>query len=233
MYGLEKHVVPFSLKGIPSIDNFVTRDNDMQGIEAFFFPPRSSPLRRKIFVVHGMGGIGKTQLCIEFARIYHPRYDAVFWLDGSSEDALKKSFISIATRLPTEEVSADLTGALTNDRIDINLVVQHVLRWLSLPSNCQWLLIIDNIDQDYAAKDRGSQAYDVAEYYPGADHGSILITSRLSNLQPPQNSLRLTKVNREQGFAILQSNAGEIVSGTSTYHSGVGIDADSRSIRKQ
>lgn len=211
----EKHVVPFSLKGVPINDNFVPRDHDMRHLSTYFFPPRPSPIRRKVFVVHGLGGMGKTQLCVEFARKYQARYDAVFWLNGSSEDALKRSFVSVAARLPIGEVSADLAQAANDANIDIDIVVNSVLRWLSIPSNHQWILIIDNIDRDYAAREHDSQAYNVAKYYPDADHGSILITSRLSNLQSPQSSLRLTKMSREQSLAIFQCNAGKIMSGAS------------------
>ncbi|THZ88642.1 purine and uridine phosphorylase [Aureobasidium pullulans] len=77
----EKHHVPFSLKGVPNIDHFVQRSNDMQELERFFFPQQSHDTRRKIFVVHGLGGIGKTQLSIDFVRQYQTKYSAVFWLD--------------------------------------------------------------------------------------------------------------------------------------------------------
>jgi len=85
----EKHTVPFSLKGVPAIDHFVQRVSDMQILERHFFSQQPHLTRRKMFVVHGLGGIGKTQLCIEFVRRYQEKYTAVFWLDGSSEDALQ------------------------------------------------------------------------------------------------------------------------------------------------
>lgn len=66
----------------------------MQQLEQFFHPAQpSSGRRRQVFVVNGLGGIGKTQLAVEFARKHHWRYSAVLWLDGSSID---KSFVDIA-----------------------------------------------------------------------------------------------------------------------------------------
>jgi hypothetical protein len=208
----DKHTVPFSLKGVPAIDHFVQRVNDMQRLEEYFFAQQGHP-RRKMFVVHGLGGIGKTQLCIEFVRRYQEKYSAVFWLDGSSEDALQRSFIDVVTRLPVAEVPLNLIQAANQASPDQRLIVRGVLDWLSLPSNRKWLLVVDNIDRDHTAKVKDPLAYDVKQYIPTADHGSVLVTSRISTLVAPQNSLRLTGVDRDQGRAILNAVGGEKISG--------------------
>jgi hypothetical protein len=214
----DKHIVPFSLKGVPAIDHFVQRVSDMQRLEEYFFPQQARDARRNKFVVHGLGGMGKTQLCIEFVRRYQEKYSAVFWLDGSSEDALQRSFVDVVTRLPATEVPLALVQAAEQASLDQRLLVQGVLDWLSLPSNRKWLLVIDNVDRDNTAKVRDPLAYDVKQYLPTADHGSVLVTSRLSTLVAPQNSLRLTGVNRDQGRAILRAIGGKKISGMPTVY---------------
>jgi hypothetical protein len=211
----DKHTVPFSLKGVPAIDHFVQRVSDMQRLEEYFFAQQGHP-RRKMFVVHGLGGIGKTQLCIEFVRRYQEKYSAVFWLDGSSEDALQRSFVDVVARLPAAEVPLALIQAAEQGSPDQREVVRGVLDWLSLPSNRKWLLVIDNVDRDHTAKVKDPLAYDLKQYLPAADHGSMLVTSRLSSLEVPQNSLRLTGVNRDQGRAILKALGGETILGMMT-----------------
>jgi ATP/maltotriose-dependent transcriptional regulator MalT len=201
------------LKGVPAIDHFVQRVIDMQRLEGYFFAQQAPHTRRKMFVVHGLGGIGKTQLCIEFVRRYQAKYSAVFWLDGSSENALQRSFIDVVARLPATEVPLALIQAAEQVNPDQRSVVQGVLNWLSLPSNRRWLLVIDNVDRDHTAKVEDPLAYDVKQYLPTADHGSFLVTSRLSTLVAPQNSLRLTGVDRDQGRAILKVIGGEKISG--------------------
>jgi hypothetical protein len=214
----DKHTVPFSLKGVPAIDHFVQRVSDTHRLEEYFFAQQAPHTRRKIFVVHGLGGMGKTQLCIEFVRRYQEKYSAVFWLDGSSEDALQRSFVDVVPRLPAAEVPLALIKAAEQVSPDHRLLVQGVLDWLSLLSNRKWLLVIDNVDRDHTAKVKDPLAYDVKQYLPTADHGSVLITSRLSTLVAPQNSLRLTGVDRDQGRAILKAIGGEKISGmTTTY----------------
>ncbi|KAG9853442.1 purine and uridine phosphorylase, partial [Aureobasidium melanogenum] len=207
-----KHLVPFSLKGIPAIDHFVQRDKEMQKLEDFFLNQTSQPVRRKVFVVHGLGGIGKTQLCIEFARKHQAQYTAVLWMDGSSEDALQQSFVKVFPMLPAEEMSVDLVEAVNCQRASPELVVKTVLDWLSLPSNQGWLHIIDNVDHDINAKDKDSLAYDLAKYSARVDHGSLLITSRLSTLTVPQNAHQLTEMNLEEARALFEEHRGKSVS---------------------
>ncbi|KAG9512227.1 purine and uridine phosphorylase, partial [Aureobasidium melanogenum] len=165
-----KHIVAFSLKGVPAIDHFVQRVNDMQKLEEHFFPQQLHLARRKMFVVHGLGDIGKTQLCIEFVRRHHEKYSGVFWLDGSSEDAIHRSFIDVVARLPAGEIPLALIRAAEQASPDQLSIVRGVMDWLSLPSNRQWLLVIDNVDRDHTTKEKDPLAYDVKQYFPTADH---------------------------------------------------------------
>ena len=100
----------------------------------------------------------------------------MFWLDGSSEASLKQSFIAIVQRLPHNELKADGVALFNDIAVKADVAVRECQRWLSIPSNPYWLLIIDNVDHDnYDQED--PQAYNVKTYFPYADHGSMLITS--------------------------------------------------------
>src|SRR5262245_48847875 len=125
-----KYRVAFSLKGVPLVNKFVGRDDEMQQLEYNFLTSLSR--RRKVFTVYGMGGIGKTQLAVEFARKYNTRYSAIFWLNGSSKDQLRQSFADVACRLPPDQLAADTAEALQQSQIDVDAIVKEVLRWLAL-----------------------------------------------------------------------------------------------------
>jgi len=176
--------------------------------------PRRQHRRKKIFVVHGLGGMGKTQLAVEFARKHHPRFSSVFWLDGQTQNSLKQSIANSASRIPEGQIAEESRSYSTSGDGNINAVVKDVLGWLTNPDNTEWLLIFDNVDRDHRQRDADPNAYDVTHYFPGADHGSILITTRLFYLEQLGASLGLKTVDMYQAHAIFQSRYGRSVGKT-------------------
>ena len=192
---------------------FVQRDAEMRELERWLIDKTATTHRRKVVVLHGLGGIGKTQLAVEFARKHHHAFSSVFWLDGSSEVGLKQSFAGILQRLPRDELTADGVEMLKQSAIDADLAVRECLRWLSLPSNQHWLLIFDNVDRDFHNKD-DTGAYDVETYFPSTDCGSVLVTSRLANLQRLLGlGIKIETVGTEQAREILENSAGRVIEG--------------------
>lgn len=194
------------------MSQFVARDAEMQKLERFLLDNSSAKSRRRVVILYGLGGIGKTQLAVEFAREHQHRFSAIFWLDGSSKARLKQSFVNMAQRLPCVDLAADVVQMLKHSTIDADAVVRECLRWLSRPSNHHWLLIVDNVDRDHYDQE-DLQAYNIKEYFPNADHGSILITSRLASLQTLGSGVKVGTVVAEQARAILENNAGRVITG--------------------
>lgn len=136
----------------------------------------------------------------------------MFWLNGSSRDTLCQSLVDTARRLPQDELTADIVQKLGDPKIDLEDVIRGVRQWLSLPSNRQWLLIFDNVDRDHT-NSQDLHSYDVKDFFPDADHGSIIITSRLSILQRYGTGSKLGIVNDEQAMTMLENNAGRVIQG--------------------
>ncbi|KAK3612928.1 hypothetical protein LTR22_028383, partial [Elasticomyces elasticus] len=199
---LASHHIEFSLKGIPVTDYFVPRPLEMAQIQAFLNCPQEEP-RRRVYVVHGLGGMGKTQLCVEYVRTHHDNFTAVLWLDGSSRDAMRQSLASAAQRLPVDQGMVPPQPHLQAHDIDESL--DKLWRWLSKKGNTGWLLIFDNVDRDWQTGKGDAQAYNPTEFFPSADHGAVLMTSRLTRLQGPQSSLQLRQADRELGKSILET----------------------------
>ncbi|KAK5246710.1 hypothetical protein LTR20_007356 [Exophiala xenobiotica] len=177
-----KYHIPFSLRGVPMLDKFADRPAELAALSQSLLPQRGLR-RRRIFVLSGMGGMGKTQLAAQFARRHHERYSAVFWLDGSSEDSLRQSIASAATRIPAGQIPEATRTAATSKGIDLEVVVECVLDWLSLADNDGWLVVLDNVDREYRPQAPQPGSYDIGRYFPEADHGSILVTTRLGELE--------------------------------------------------
>jgi hypothetical protein len=162
-------------------------------------------MRQKIFVLYGLGGIGKTQLAVEFTRRHHCKFGSVFWLDGSSEVSLKLSIARCAGRIPAGQISDMSRTYLISSEGNLDEVVREVMGWLAQPDNTDWLIVFDNVDRDYSLHTADPLAYDVRQYFSGADHGSVLITTRLKRLEQLGGSQQVGKVNRAQAQAILKS----------------------------
>jgi hypothetical protein len=176
----------------------------MAELERVLLPERQG-CRQKILVLSGLGGIGKTQLAVEFARQHHRKFSAVFWLDGRSEGSLKRSIARSASRIPEGQISESTKTYSVNGNGHIDIVVREVIGWLARQDNTNWLLIFDNVDREYKPHNSDPDAYDVRRYFSSTDHGSVLITTRLAKLAQLGDSQRLGKVDRDQAQAILQS----------------------------
>lgn len=214
MLGVSKHKIDFSLKGVPALDQFVARDAEMQVLEEALIDIPLTTNHRKVVVVQGWSGIGKTQLVVEFAQQHHHQFSAVFWLDGSSKTSLEQSFVDILQRLPPAELTVDSAQILSQPAVEADVAVHECRQWLSMSSNSHWLLIIDNVNCDYYdCNGDDLQAYNVKDYFPHADHGSILITTRLASLLRLGSGVQVGIVAAEQARAILEINARRVVKG--------------------
>ncbi|RYN54782.1 hypothetical protein AA0117_g13318 [Alternaria alternata] len=197
----------FSLEGVPKARQFVDRPAEMAELERVLLPrPRQDQCQRqKTHVLRGLGGMGKTQLAVEFARRHHRRFSSVFWLDGRSEDILKRSIASCAGRILPGQIPETSRQYAADASVDIDAVVKDVIAWLARPDNTAWLLIFDNVDREYTEQGGDPDAYDVRRYLSGADHGSVLVTTRLARLEQLGETQHLGKMSTEQGQAILKN----------------------------
>lgn len=195
----------FSLEGVPRARQFVDRPKEMAELERVLVPGLGQSQRQKIHVVHGLGGMGKTQLAVEFARRHHRRFSSVFWLDGRSEDTLKRSIASHASRIPQGQIAETSRAYAGDSGADVDVVVKDVMAWLARSDNTAWLLVFDNVDREYKRQGGDLDAYDVKRYLSGADHGSVLVTTRLARLEQLGESQHLGKVSKEQGQAIFEN----------------------------
>ncbi|KAI1668000.1 Tetratricopeptide repeat [Pyrenophora tritici-repentis] len=197
----------FSLEGVPRARQYVDRPAEMAELERVLLmrPAQGQRQRQKIHVLRGLGGMGKTQLAVEFARRHHRRFSSVFWLDGRSKDILKRSIASYAGRIPQGQIPKTSRGYAADASADIDAIVKDVMAWLGRPDNTAWLLIFDNVDREYTAQGGDPDAYDVRRYLSGADHGLVLVTTRLARVEQLGESQQLGKVSTEQSQAILES----------------------------
>ena len=198
--------VPFSLKGIPVMDKFVGRNIEIATLAQQMISSSTDNMHRKVCLLHGIGGVGKSQLAAEFARKHQKYFSAIFWIAGSTKEKLRRSIAALAQRLPQHQIP-EMARSLSKDNVkDFDAIVEIVLKWFSQPSNNKWLLIFDNVDREYSAQYEDPEAFDLEEYLPEADQGSFLITSRLAGLwRLAGSSIRLEPFDELQGELFLNS----------------------------
>lgn len=203
----ENFSLPFGLSGVPEVYEFVGRKKELFEIKQEF---QRDGLQRKVVVLRGLGGIGKTQLALAFIKEQRDTYSAAFWLNGRSEDTLRQSFSGMANRLYNEYPSECPSSALLKiaaEEKDIDQTITVIRRWLSIRGNTRWILVFDNIDNPKLDGNgmKDPQGYDIRSYFPEADQGHILITTRSSRLEIGKVISIKKLLNIQESIAIMAS----------------------------
>ncbi|KAH8595393.1 hypothetical protein B0O99DRAFT_155706 [Bisporella sp. PMI_857] len=174
----EDFSVAFSLSDIPNIEHFVARKKELAEMNKTL----SGDGSRRTVVLHGLGGIGKTQLAVAYAKQHKDNYSAVFWLNIKDKNSLMQSFVKIAKQISREHPTVSwLSNVATKENLDE--VVDAVKAWLSLPSNTRWLIIYDNYDNPKIAGNTDPNSVDIYTFLPESHQGSIIITTRSSQVE--------------------------------------------------
>jgi hypothetical protein len=169
---------------------FVGRGSELDNMARILRPDTPS-VEQRVIALGGMGGIGKTQLAIQYAKRYRACYSSVFWLNATSPITLCGSLRLLARQV----LPPDIENQCDDSQIQV-----HMARWLSKPTNNRWLLIFDNYD----APDQ----FDIKTYYPYAWHGSIIITSRIPEAISGCNIMVLPILGPEESLRIMATRSG-------------------------
>ncbi|KAM5474387.1 hypothetical protein MauCBS54593_001961 [Microsporum audouinii] len=176
---------------MPATGCFVARENELKEIH------RKLTDGQRIIVIHGLGGMGKTQLAAKYFRDKYEEYSHVLWLNIKDEDSVKQSFMRIA-----EEIKAgdpDMKDLATTNP---NIAFNGVSRWLGKEKN--WLMVYDNYDNPKSAKNGSSDegAVDIRDFLPLGNHGSIIITTTSSRVAIGER-VELKKLNNTDSLNVL------------------------------
>jgi tetratricopeptide (TPR) repeat protein/transcriptional regulator with XRE-family HTH domain len=135
--------------------------------------------------LYGLGGIGKTQIAIEYVYRYGDEYTHVFWVWAANRETLIADFLTLA----------ELLGLPEKDEQNQRRGVDAIKRWLA--SNDGWLLVMDNADDLSLAQ----------EFLPAHHKGYILLTTRSPATGAIATGVEVEKLSLYEGTLLLLRQA--------------------------
>ncbi|GCE15197.1 FxSxx-COOH system tetratricopeptide repeat protein [Tengunoibacter tsumagoiensis] len=145
-------------------------------------------------VIKGLGGIGKTQIAVEYAYRAREqgRYTHTLWINAGSLETILASFVALAELLPI---------GLSWKETDQRTLVAEVLRWLE---RCDrpWLLIFDNADDLSFGH----------SFLPVRGNGNIVLTTRSSAVGSLTSSIEVNTMEVMEGVQFLLRRAQHTIS---------------------
>ncbi|MER6617409.1 FxSxx-COOH system tetratricopeptide repeat protein [Streptomyces xantholiticus] len=136
--------------------------------------------------LYGLGGVGKTQVALEYVHRFMADYDLVWWISAEQPDDVVAGLAELAVRLGAQ--GGEDMAAASQEAIDL-------LR-RGVPSK-RWLLVFDNADDPEHLK----------RFFPAGGPGHVLVTSRNQTWSQYGDALPVDVFLREESIEHIQRRA--------------------------
>jgi len=172
----------------------------------------------KAIVLYGTGGIGKTEVAIEYAYRHQKDFDSIFWVDATSLSTIHRSlkeaarriirhykkgyrmedpdYTKIAAELHLESL-IDKSGSVANSN-DVQ-VKKAIMDWFTKEGNHRWLLIFDNYDD--------TNSFAIHDFFPSRSQQSIIVTSRRTDFGRYRSGIEVKDLSPDEGLQLLKESA--------------------------
>ncbi|MDQ3805338.1 MAG: FxSxx-COOH system tetratricopeptide repeat protein [Acidobacteriota bacterium] len=158
--------------------HFTGREDFLSALERALASGRPAALTQAL---HGLGGVGKTQLATEYAYRNSHLYKIVWWVRSEEPATLASDYANLAAKLGLAEANEPNQG----------LIVEAVRRWFE--HNTGWLLIFDN----------ANRRDEIRDYLPRGSTGHVIITSRDRDWKGVAQPLQVREMPRPEAVAFL------------------------------
>lgn len=163
--------------------NFTGREKQLEEIHRSL--NSRDPLQRAQ-AIYGLGGVGKTQLALEYAYRHRDEYAIIWWVRAEESTTLITDFLRLSTHL---------SGGTVIDAPP-EIICDAIRRALDRRSD--WLLIIDNAPSPNL----------IGHVLPQGRSGNVIITSRNPNWRGLANPYHLGMLERAEAIQFLKKRTG-------------------------
>lgn len=165
--------------------DFTGREDLLESLRAaLVHSSKASVLPRAL---HGLGGVGKTQLALEYVYRYADQYDLIWWIPADQKSLALTSLANLCEEL-----------GLTQN-VDQQQTANAVLRALS-NGNLSWLLVFDNADEPD----------EILPLVPSSG-GHVIITSRNQEWSRSSDAIEVNVFARGESISLLRKR-GDVIS---------------------
>ncbi|MCD0452387.1 FxSxx-COOH system tetratricopeptide repeat protein [Actinocorallia sp. API 0066] len=173
----------------PRLKNFTGREESLGKLRASI---ASQPTAVVPHALHGLGGVGKTQLAAEYAHRHRDEYDLVWWIPADQPVLVRSSLAGLAPYLDVPPASSSGIEDAANAVLDALRRGEPYARWL---------LVFDNADQPE----------DLLELLPQGT-GHVLITSRNHRWEGVVDTLAINVFDRAESVEFLTKRVPQAIS---------------------
>jgi len=174
---------------------FLGRSADLKHLREHLDPPRptnpssSTQQPLKAIGVHGLGGVGKSQLALQYANTSMDRYAVIAWIPSENRIKMMQALSEFATKL----------GLLEDGAEDDSRSVQRIRDWLNKTKR-PYLLVFDNVES----------ASLLDQIWPANPMARIILTTRSPSEASKRTgvTLNLSPFSLEAGRDVLQALTG-------------------------
>ncbi|WP_349345305.1 FxSxx-COOH system tetratricopeptide repeat protein [Streptomyces rapamycinicus] len=139
--------------------------------------------------LHGLGGVGKSQIALEYVHQHAADYDAVWWIPAERPEQIRQALVQLADRLGLHA------------GMEANTAVPSVLDALRTGRPCRnWLLVFDNAEE----------LETVRPFFPAGGPGRILVTSRNAQWSRAARTVEVDVFEREESIELLRRRGPEL-----------------------